>query len=51
MKETELLKWIVFAFGRIDEPLFSPSDIFEVVKTDQKILKRILLGGRFKEEK
>jgi len=49
MKETELSKWIIFAFGRIDEPFFSPSDILEVIKVDQEILKRILLGKRFIE--
>ena len=49
MKETELSKWIVSAFGRIDEPFFSPSDILEVIKVDQEILKRILLGKGFIE--
>jgi len=47
MIDTELQKWIDSAFGKFDMPLFSPGNIFEVIKTDQKILKRILLGGKF----
>ena len=46
MDNNELLKWIKYAFGELDA-LFSPNNIFEVIKTDQNILRCILLGGKF----
>jgi hypothetical protein len=50
MDEEELLKWINYAFGKLESPFFSPQNIFEVIKIDQEILKRILNGGKFEKE-
>lgn len=50
MNEDELQKWINYALGTIDAPRFSPNDILEIIKVDQHILKRILLGRKFEEE-
>ena len=50
MDNNELAKWGKYALGTLDELRFSPNDILYIIKTDQDILRCILLGGKFDEQ-